>query len=103
MKRKIYLLVLIMVILIVIPPLLAPLIHKGASPNSAIRAELVKRGHPYQSFIAFIKKNGTDKEFGERFDVTWNDFNSETGMTPTIFYVKKDDDGYYVVSAGTGP
>jgi hypothetical protein len=89
--------------LMIFLPLLAPSVHKGETQESAIRAELTESGHPYQSFIAYIEENGSDPEYGERFDVTWHDFNSPTGMTPTIFYVKKADRVYKVVSAGTGP
>jgi hypothetical protein len=103
MKRKLYLIGLIIASLLIFPPLLAPSIHNSETQKSAIRTELVKRGHPYQSFIAFIQENGSDPEYGERYDVNWHDFNSETGMTPTIFYVKRTDQGYKVVSSGTGP
>jgi hypothetical protein len=102
-KRKLYLLTFIIVGLMIFPPMLAPSVHNGETQESSIRAELTERGHPYQSFIAYIEENGSDPEYGERFDVTWHDFNSATGMTPTIFYVKKADRGYKVVSAGTGP
>lgn len=90
-------------IFLIIPPLLASTIHNGDTQQSAIRNELAERGHPYQSFTALIHTNGSDKEYGERFGVTWHDFDSETGMTPTIFYVKKNGNEYKVVSAGTGP
>jgi hypothetical protein len=103
MKKKRYLLGLIIILLLIIPPFLAPVIHNGKTPQSAIRADLAVRGHPYQSFLAWIKPNGSDKGYGERFNVTWHDFDSETGMTAFIFYVKKNDQGYRVVSAGTGP
>lgn len=85
------------------PPFAAPSIHNGSSQTSAIRAELAESGHPYQSFLALIKHNGSDKLYGDRYDVSWVDFGSKTGMTPTIFYVKKKQDRYYVDSAGTGP
>jgi hypothetical protein len=102
-NRKIFIVLFIILSLFIFPPLLAPSFHDSDSQESAIRADLVERGHPYQSFIAYIEKNGSDPEYGERFDVTWHDFDSATGMTPTIFYVKKNDKGYEVVSAGTGP
>jgi hypothetical protein len=102
MKRKLFILGIFITILFVLPPILAPSAHDGSSQKSAIRADLVKMGHPYQSFTALIKSNGMDKDKGERFEVNWIDFNSRTG-TPTIFYVKKSKDGYKVVSAGTGP
>jgi hypothetical protein len=102
-NRKIFIVLFIILSLFIFPPLLAPSVHGSDSQESAIRADLVKRGHPYQSFIAYIEENGSDPEYGERFDVTWHDFDSATGMTPTIFYVKKNDKGYEVVSAGTGP
>ncbi|MCQ6264605.1 hypothetical protein M1K46_02845 [Fictibacillus sp. WQ 8-8] len=104
MKRKHYLWgLMIAVLLFVLPPILAPSIHDGSSQKSAIREYLVNEGYPYQSFLARITSNGQDKKYGERYEVAWNDFNSETGMTPIIFYVKKNDKGYYVDSAGTGP
>lgn len=104
MIKKIYTLLIVILVFLLLPPILAPIIHKSDSPRSAIRAELVKRNHPYQSFVAIIKENGHDQQYGKRYDVTWIDFGSHTKMTPTIFYVKKNKKGdYYVVSAGTGP
>lgn len=103
MNRKIFIVLFIILSLFIFPPLLAPSFHDSDSQRSAIRADLVERGHPYQSYIAYIEENGSDPEYGERFDVTWHDFDSATGMTPTTFYVKKNDNGYKVVSAGTGP
>lgn len=91
-------------ILVILPPILAPLIHTGTSQHSAIRAELTKRGHPYQSFLAIITENGHDDHYGERFHVTWIDINNVSGTTPWIFYIKKDASGKYnCVSVGTGP
>lgn len=103
MKSKLSLIGFVIILLLIIPPILAPSIHNGTTQKSAIRAELAEQGHPYQSFIAFIQANGSDEEYGERFDVTWHDFTSKTGMTPTIFYVMKNGKGYKVISAGTGP
>ena len=104
MKRKLFILVLVIIFLLILPPLLAPITFNGSTQKSAIRAELVKRGHPYQSFIAIISKDGKDVKYGERYHVAWKDFNNITGTTPWIFYVKQNKNGKYsVVSSGTGP
>ncbi|MDN4071865.1 hypothetical protein [Fictibacillus terranigra] len=104
MRRKFYLWALFLIVLLfVIPPLLAPAIHNDTHQKSAIRKYLVKEGHPYQSFVARMTSRGRDQDHGERYEVTWHDFSSDSGMTPAIFYVKKNKKGYYVESAGTGP
>lgn len=104
MKKIIYKIAGALIIFLVFPPILAPVIHDGDTPKSAIRQELTERNHPYQSFLALIRENGEDQMFGKRYNVMWKDFGSTTRMTPTIFYVKQKSNGkYYVQSAGTGP
>ena len=90
--------------IILLPPVLAPLLHDNHSPRSAIREEILKDGHPYQSFVALItKRDYIDKEYGQLYNVEWIDHDSPTGATPTLCYTKKQTSGTYEVSCGTGP
>ena len=93
----------IIIVLLLMLPILAPYIHTGKTPKSAIRKYIYEQGHPYQSYIAMIKTNGKDAEHGLRYDVTWVDYNDPTDVTGNIFYVKKNPSGFYVVSSGTAP
>lgn len=104
LKKKVIIGALLFVLSFFAPPIFAPIIHDGDTPNSAIRKELVKRNHRYQSFTAIIMKNGSDPVYGKRFNVLWKDFDNITGTTPTVFYVKQKKNGkYYVSSSGTAP
>ena len=95
---------LLVAIAIVLPPLLAPLVHNHDSPRSALREAIYEDGHPYQSFIAFIKKGDyQDKEYGQRYDVYWYDYNNPAGDTATICYTKETENETYDVACGTGP
>ncbi|BCB05139.1 hypothetical protein [Bacillus sp. KH172YL63] len=90
--------------LLVLPPLLAPVIHDHDSPRSALREALYKNGHPYQSFTAFIQKSDyIDETYGQLYNVYWYNFNSPTGDTATLCYANGGDDEGYEVSCGTGP
>ncbi|MGG4170075.1 hypothetical protein ABEW00_21740 [Rossellomorea vietnamensis] len=95
---------LIVVLLAILPPLVAPMVHDQDSPRSALREAIYQDGHPYQSFIAFIKKGEyLDQEYGQQYDVYWYDYNSPTGETATICYAKENVNGKYEVACGTGP
>ena len=95
---------LIVIVLAILPPILAPMVHDQDSPRSALREAIYKDGHPYQSFFAFIKKGEyQDQEYGQRYDVYWYDYNSPTGDTATICYAKENENEKYEVACGTGP
>lgn len=105
-KRKKVLIVslLIVVVVILLPPKLAPLVHNNNSPRSALREAIYKDGHPYQSFFALITKGDyTDKDYGQRYNVYWFDYNSPTGNTATICYSKMIENEKYEIICGTGP
>ena len=94
----------IIIIIIIIPPILAPLVHNNASPKSAIREEMLKDGHPYQSFFALITENDyQDKVYGQLYNVHWYDYDNPTGDTATFCYTTKNENENYEVSCGTGP
>ena len=102
-KKKIYFLAILLVILIVFPPLIAPVIHNNDSPKSSIRNYIYKNGYSYQSVFALIQdKNITDNTYGKKYKVLWNDWKSETNSTGTICYAKKTNKNNYNVSCGTG-
>ncbi|TMU85837.1 hypothetical protein FGG79_11600 [Bacillus sp. BHET2] len=95
---------LVVVVLVSLPPLLAPLVHDHDSPRSALREAIYKDGHPYQSFIAWIQKGDyQDQGYGQLYHVYWYDYNSPTGDTATICYTKGVEGEGYEVSCGTGP
>jgi hypothetical protein len=88
-KKVLILSLLIVVVLISLPPIVAPLVHDNDSPKSALREAILKDGHPYQSFFAFIQKGDyQDKDYGQRYNVYWYDHNSPAGDTATICYKK---------------
>jgi len=91
----------ILLLLIVLPPL-SPVVFSNETENGAIRHYLYEEGHPYQSYTAILDKRMVDPEYGRMYDVVWYDYDSETGMTPTICYSKKTAQQYRV-SCGTGP
>ncbi|WNB91047.1 hypothetical protein [Bacillus sp. NEB1478] len=105
MKKKVYLILVIAVLILVIaPPLAAPSIHNNHSGKSAIRNFLYKEGHPYQSFLAIITDRKIhDPAYGDMFDVLWKDWGAETGQTAQICYAKKLKINSYKVSCSTGP
>lgn len=95
---------LLLIVIIVFPPILAPLAHDNDSPRSAIRGELYKNGHPYQSFFALITKHDyRDKDYGQLYNVFWFNYDSATGQTATLCYTKELESEKYEVSCGTGP
>lgn len=105
MKKIFLIFIAILVVLVgVLPPILAPIVHNNDSPRSAFREMIYKDGHPYQSFFALIFKGDyADKEYGQRYDVYWYDYDSLTGDTAPICYAKKLENEKYEVSCGTGP
>ena len=44
-----------------------------------------------------------DETYGNKYDVIWNPWKNETGMTGTICYAKQNENEKYSVSCGTGP
>ncbi|MEI5906291.1 hypothetical protein WAK64_04390 [Bacillus spongiae] len=93
-----------LIAIIILPPILAPLVHDNDSPRSALRESILKAGHPYQSFFALITKGDyKDKDYGQRYNVYWIDYDSLTGDTATICYTKERESEKYEVSCGTGP
>lgn len=92
---------LILLLLILLPPL-SPVVFSNETESGAIRHYLYEAGHPYQSYTAILDKRMLDPEYGRMYDVVWYDYDSETGMTPTICYSKKTAQ-QYSVSCGTGP
>ena len=103
-KRLLIIGLLVLLAITIFPPILAPFIHNDDSPRSAIREKILKDGHPYQSFFAFItKKDFVDPEYGQLYDVYWFDHDSPTGTTPTLCYAPKTTSEKYEVSCGTGP
>jgi hypothetical protein len=102
-KKTLLSILLLTVVLIALPPLLAPVVHGESSPKSALRADIYKNGHPYQSFLARITENDyVDPEYGQLYHVQWVDFNSPTGETAAACYAIKQDDSY-TAQCGTGP
>jgi len=94
----------IVIVLLVLPPIFDSRIHHDHSPKSAIRIYISEKGYAYQSFFAIIQSTDVyDEDYGNRYEVTWKDWKSETGMTPTICYTKKNEKDTYSVSCGTGP
>ncbi len=103
-KRVLMLGLLALLVLLIFPPVFAPLAHDNDSPRSALREAILKDGHPYQSFIALITKDAyKDKDYGQRYNVYWYNYDNPTGDTATICYTKKKESGKYEVSCGTGP
>jgi len=88
--------------LFIVLPLLSPVVFSNETESGAIRHYLYEAGHPYQSYTAILDKRMLDPEYGRMYDVVWYDYDSETGMTPTICYSKKTAQ-QYSVSCGTGP
>lgn len=88
--------------LLIVLPLLSPVVFSDDTERGAIRHYLYKQGHPYQSYSALLDRRMVDLEYGRMYDVLWYDHDSETGMTPSICYSKKQDH-HYTVSCGTGP
>ncbi len=93
-----------LLVILIFPPVFAPLIHDNDSPRSAIREAILKNGHPYQSIFALIIKDTyKDKDYGQRYNVYWFNYDSATGDTATICYTKEEEIEKYEVSCGTGP
>ncbi|MCT4790986.1 MULTISPECIES: hypothetical protein [Exiguobacterium] len=88
--------------LLIVFPLLSPVVFSNETESGAIRHYLYEQGHPYQSYTAILDKRMVDPDYGRMYDVVWYDYDSETGMTPTICYSKKTAQ-QYSVSCGTGP
>ena len=44
-----------------------------------------------------------DEDYGHKYEVIWDDWKNETGMTGTICYAKQNENEKYSVSCGTGP
>ena len=103
-RKKIWIFIGVLIIVLVFPPLLDSVIHDNDSPRSAIRAYIRDDGYPYQSFFAIIISRDTyDEDYGHKYEVIWNDWKNETGMTGTICYAKQNENEKYSVSCGTGP
>lgn len=43
-------------------------------------------------FCYFAKKDDVDPQYGQLYDVYWQAWKSETGMTPSVCYSKKIED-----------
>jgi hypothetical protein len=52
-KRLLMVGFLALIVIIIFPPILAPMVHENDSPRSALREAIFKDGHPYQSFYGF--------------------------------------------------
>ncbi|KZZ83951.1 hypothetical protein AS29_014120 [Bacillus sp. SJS] len=104
-KRKVTIIIcIVLFVLMIAPPILAPITHNDHSPRSAIRNYLQSNGHPYQSFLAVItNKNIKDTQYGALYSVLWKDWDSETGDTGTLCYAKKSIESTDKISCGTGP
>ncbi|MDM5298830.1 hypothetical protein QUF51_11705 [Bacillus pumilus] len=101
---RLILLFLTILIFIVILPLLSPIFFTNATEKGAIRQFIYQAGYPYQSYFAIIQnKNHVDPQYGQLYHVTWQDWKSETGMTPSVCYSKKVDKKEYKISCGTAP
>ncbi|MGM0829198.1 MAG: hypothetical protein ACQEU4_13340 [Bacillota bacterium] len=105
MKKKLLMVgFLALIVIIIFPPILAPMVHDSDSPRSALREAIFKDGHPYQSFLALITKGDyKDKGYGQRYNVYWFNYDSPTGGTATICYSKEIESEKYEVTCGTGP
>ncbi|WP_371819891.1 hypothetical protein [Exiguobacterium sp. s166] len=88
--------------MLIVFPLLSPVVFSNETESGATRHYLYEQGHPYQSYTAILDKRMIDPDYGRMYDVVWYDYDSETGMTPTICYSKKTVQ-QYSVSCGTGP
>ncbi len=103
-KRLLVVGLLVLLVIIIFPPILGQMVHNNDSPKSAIRDEILKDGHPYQSFFALITKNDyKDKVYGQLYNVNWFDYDNPTGHTATLCYSTKIESEKYEVSCGTGP
>ena len=103
-KKGVLIIFIALLILAISLPLLAPVLHNDDSPRSAIRNYIYNEGYTYQSFFSFITNDDyKDQEYGERYNVVWNAWKSETGMSPSTCYAKKTGENHYEVSCGTGP
>ncbi|WP_455661370.1 hypothetical protein [Pradoshia sp.] len=103
-KKRLLLAGLLLFVIIIFPPIFAPILHDNDSPRSALRKDIFKDGHPYQSFLALITKGDyEDRDYGQRYNVFWFNFDSPTGATATICYTRKAENENYEVSCGTGP
>ncbi|GLF89819.1 hypothetical protein Saga11_10780 [Bacillus safensis] len=102
-KHKFFLFITFIVILMALP-LLSPMIFTNATEKGAIRQAIYQEGYPYQSYFAILKKTKhVDPESGQLYDVYWQAWKSETGMTPSVCYTKKVEENEYKVSCGTAP
>ncbi|PYH24786.1 hypothetical protein US8_00978 [Bacillus altitudinis] len=80
------------------------MIFTNATERGAIRQTIYQEGYPYQSYFAILqKKDDVDPQYGQLYDVYWQAWKSETGMTPSVCYSKKIEDHEYKVSCGTAP
>ncbi|MGG1697389.1 hypothetical protein [Bacillus zhangzhouensis] len=102
-KHKFFLFITFIVIIIALP-LMSPIIFTNATERGAIRQAIYQKGYPYQSYFAILKKTKhVDPEYGQLYDVYWQAWKSETGMTPFVCYSKKVEEKEYEVSCGTAP
>ncbi|AKU33075.1 MULTISPECIES: hypothetical protein [Bacillus] len=94
----------ILLVVIITLPLLSPMVFTNATERGAIRHAIYQEGYPYQSYFAILqKKDDVDPQYGQLYDVYWQAWKSETGMTPSVCYSKKVEDHEYKVSCGTAP
>ncbi|MEI5909092.1 hypothetical protein WAK64_18740 [Bacillus spongiae] len=92
-----------LLILVISLPLLAPFVHHDDSARGAIRNHIYNEGYPYQSFISIITNDYySDAQYGERFNVKWITWKSETGTSPSSCYAQKTNQDHYEVSCGAG-
>lgn len=102
-KHKLFLFMIFIVIIIALP-MLSPMIFTNSTEKGAIRKSIYQEGYPYQSYFAILKKTKyKDPEYGQLYDVYWQTWKSETGMTPSVCYSKKVEENEYKVSCGTAP
>lgn len=85
------------ILLVVSPPVVAPLLHSNASEESAIRNYIQNYGNPYQSFFAVLNKNDTYNGSTE-YSVLWIDEKGNRNHTCSLSMTSK---GKYTVSCRT--
>ena len=106
MKKKIYLILSLsaaLALFLTALPALSPVIFTSASEKGAIRHDIYKKGYPYQSYFAILRKEEGGGAAGNLYYVNWFNWKDETGQTPHVCYSKKSSEGEYKVSCGTGP
>ncbi|MFJ7826629.1 hypothetical protein [Psychrobacillus sp. NPDC096623] len=100
-KRKIiFIFCIILVLIIISPPILAPILHNDNTPRSAIRNYIQNAGYPYQSFFALVRAVPNS---GNEYSVYFTDANNPKVDDPDdvisyLCYTEKNNEDTFKVS-----